>query len=244
MDWSRRPLPEPWLEYAALDVEVLVEIRARLPTSWSRPARRSGPSQEFEHLLGFTGPPVRTDPWRRTSGMHKVRGRRGLAAVRELWETRDRIAEQRDVSPGRIIPDSSIVEAAKALPKTRKELLATGPSAAAGPSATPTSGSRPSSGRSHLPESELTAGERPGTTGRRPPGSGRTATRSPRRGSPRRARRSPSCPTSVSTPVENLLTPDLLRRLLWEPPDAVPATCRARSPPGCSSPGPDPGRSS
>lgn len=26
-DWSRRPLPEDWLAYAALDVEYLVELR-------------------------------------------------------------------------------------------------------------------------------------------------------------------------------------------------------------------------
>ena len=29
-DWSTRPLPEPWLRYAALDVEVLVELRDAL----------------------------------------------------------------------------------------------------------------------------------------------------------------------------------------------------------------------
>ena len=27
VDWSTRPLPEPWLRYAALDVEVLVQVR-------------------------------------------------------------------------------------------------------------------------------------------------------------------------------------------------------------------------
>ena len=27
VDWSNRPLPQPWLEYAALDVEVLLELR-------------------------------------------------------------------------------------------------------------------------------------------------------------------------------------------------------------------------
>src|SRR5262249_60444682 len=29
-DWSTRPLPEEWLRYAALDVEVLVELRDAL----------------------------------------------------------------------------------------------------------------------------------------------------------------------------------------------------------------------
>ena len=49
-------------------------------------------AQEFEFLRTFEAPPTRRDRWRRTSGIHKVRDRRALAAVRELWTTRDHIA--------------------------------------------------------------------------------------------------------------------------------------------------------
>ena len=66
-------------------------------------------AQEFDSLLGFTGPAPRVDPWRRTSGMHKIRRRRGVAVVRELWYVRDRIAQRRDVSPGRVLSDAALV---------------------------------------------------------------------------------------------------------------------------------------
>src|SRR5690349_7401439 len=114
-DWSTRPLPVPWLEYAALDVEVLSELRDVLSHELHEAGKEEWARQEFEALRSFT-PVVRTDPWRRTSGLHRVRGRRLLGAVRELWETRDQIARGRDVSPGRIIGDGAIVAAAMAMP--------------------------------------------------------------------------------------------------------------------------------
>src|SRR4029079_7962163 len=123
VDWSTRPLPEPWLEYDALDVEVLVELRDRLAAELVAAGKDEWARQEFDNLRTFEQP-ARVDAWRRTSGLHKVRGRRGLGVVRALWEARDEIAEQRDVTPGRIIPDSAIVAAAQAMPADREELLA------------------------------------------------------------------------------------------------------------------------
>src|SRR5690606_20808391 len=67
---------------------------------------------EFESLLDFTGPAPRTDPWRRTSGIHKVRDRRTLARVRELWVVRDGLAQDLDVSPGRILRDQALLSLA------------------------------------------------------------------------------------------------------------------------------------
>src|SRR3954447_16611862 len=122
VDWSRRPLPEPWLEYAALDVEVLVELRVELQQQLVEAGKDEWARQEFDHLLSFVFAP-RVDAWRRTSGMHRIRGRRGLAAVRALWEARDQLAQRRDVTPGRIIPDSAIVAAATAMPTDRDALL-------------------------------------------------------------------------------------------------------------------------
>ena len=124
VDWSRRPLPEPWLEYAALDVEVLVELREVMVAELEEPGKTEWARQEFEHLLSFE-PAQRAEPWRRTSQLHRVRGRRALAAVRELWETRDELARQRDVTPGRILPDAAIIAAASAMPSGKAALMAT-----------------------------------------------------------------------------------------------------------------------
>ena len=97
VDWSTRPLPEPWLEYAALDVEVLLELRAALAAELEETGKADWARQEFAHLISAPPSGPRQDPWRRTSGMHRARGRRAMAAVRELWQTRDAIASQRDI---------------------------------------------------------------------------------------------------------------------------------------------------
>ncbi len=122
VDWSTRPLPEPWLRYAALDVEVLVDLRNLMGVDLAAQEKSEWARQEFVALLDFTGPPQRQDPWRRTSGMHRVRQRRGAAMVRELWLERDRIAQDRDVSPGRVLPDAALMEIAMAAPKTPADL--------------------------------------------------------------------------------------------------------------------------
>ncbi len=124
VDWSTRPLPEPWLEYAALDVEVLVELRQVLADQLVEAGKEDWARQEFDNLRSFV-PPVRQEAWRRTSGLHKVRGRRSLGAVRALWEARDELARERDVTPGRLIPDSAVVAAATAMPTTRGALMST-----------------------------------------------------------------------------------------------------------------------
>ena len=91
-DWSRRPLPEDWLEYAALDVEVLIELRAELRARLVEAGKLEWAEQEFAAVRDAPPPPPRVDPWRRTSGIHKLRSRRSLAIVEHLWVARDRIA--------------------------------------------------------------------------------------------------------------------------------------------------------
>ena len=124
-DWSTRPLPEPWLRYAALDVEVLTELREELIELLQADGKLEYAEQEFAAILAAGLAPPRVDPWRKTSGLHQIRDRRQLAAVRELWMERDSLARKRDVAPGRLIPDSSLVAAAKAMPSTVPQLLGT-----------------------------------------------------------------------------------------------------------------------
>ncbi|MCY7364023.1 MAG: HRDC domain-containing protein, partial [Frankiaceae bacterium] len=123
-DWSTRPLPESWLVYAALDVEVLVELRDALEEELRAQGKLGLAHEEFEAGRRAPPPPPRVDPWRRTSGIHRMRNRRQLAAVRAMWEVRDQMARRRDTAPGRILPDGALVAAVTAMPKTPAELLA------------------------------------------------------------------------------------------------------------------------
>ena len=121
-DWSKRPLPHDWLNYAALDVEVLLDLRDAIAEVLQEQGKTDWAAQEFEYVRTFEGTPTRRDRWRRTSGIHKVRNPRALAAVRELWQTRDHIARRRDIAPGRILPDSAIINAATVDPDTVEKL--------------------------------------------------------------------------------------------------------------------------
>jgi len=121
VDWSTRPLPEPWLRYAALDVEVLNELRNLMGVDLAAQGKSEWARQEFTSLLTWA-PTERVDPWRRTSGMNTLRSRRSVAIVRELWYARDDIARDRDTSIGRVLPDAALVEIAKTVPSTPADL--------------------------------------------------------------------------------------------------------------------------
>lgn len=120
-DWSKRPLPTAWLAYAALDVELLLPLREVLSARLADVGRAAWAAQEFTALLDFT-PRVRAEPWRRTAGIHRVKDRRALAMVRELWQEREDLARTVDRPPGRVLPDAAIIAAALARPSSRAQL--------------------------------------------------------------------------------------------------------------------------
>src|SRR5262249_56666951 len=119
---SAGSLPTEWLRDAALHVEALVELRDAVAAELADQGRTEWPRQEFAAVLAAEPPPPRPDPWRRTSGIHRVHTRRGMAVVRELWLQRDKIARPRDLSPRRPLPHAAIVEAARALPANQRDL--------------------------------------------------------------------------------------------------------------------------
>ena len=103
---------------------MLLELRDAIAAVLEEQGKTDWAAQEFEYLRTYTASPTRRDRWRRTSGIHKVRNPRALAAVRELWTTRDHIAQRRDIAPGRILPDAAIINAATADPDTVEKLTA------------------------------------------------------------------------------------------------------------------------
>ncbi len=122
-DWSTRPLPKEWLNYAALDVEVLLPIRDILHQQLLDSDRWEFAQQEFTHLLDFT-PKHFDEPWRRTHGLSKIRSRRDIARVRELWQTRDSMAREADLAPTKILRDRELVALAQSGVKSSDDILA------------------------------------------------------------------------------------------------------------------------
>jgi ribonuclease D len=120
-DWSARPLPKEWLTYAALDVELLVELRNHMYKVLKDAKKLPWAHEEFASILKAPPAPPRVDPWRRTSGMHKIKRRDQLAVIKSLWIARDQIASQQDIAAGKLLNDSAIVELAIAVPTTKKE---------------------------------------------------------------------------------------------------------------------------
>jgi ribonuclease D len=221
-DWSRRPLPAEWLTYAALDVELLLPLRAAIAAELDAQGKSGWAAEEFESVRTAGPPAPRAEPWRRTSGMHRVHRPRDLAAVRELWLAREQLARQRDIAPGRVLPDSAIIDAALAEPPDEAALL-----------------SRPVfGGRSQrrqvktwlaalqtaraLPASELPPVR---ALGGSPPPVSRWPDRDPTAAV--RLVTARAALTEIAEqhrlPVQNLLQPDLVRRLCWEPPEPLDA---------------------
>jgi ribonuclease D len=222
VDWSKRPLPPSWLLYAALDVEVLIELRERLGTELGRAGKLAWAQQEFAWLISAPSAPARKDPWRRTAGIHRVRSPRGLAIVQALWETRDQIARGLDLTPTRILRDAAICEAAIAAPTGRRELAAL-------------AGFRAPTARRYLPrwwsavqaayrqpDAQLPAAR--SLTDGPPPARAWAETNAPAAARLAAARAAiATIATGHELPIENLLAPDAVRRLAWDPPAPINA---------------------
>lgn len=125
-DWSIRPLPVDWLNYAALDVELLIELRNEIEKLLIEKKKLKWALQDFASILAAPPTPKRVDLWRRTSGVHKLKKRSQLAVVKALWEARDDLAAHLDISPGRVLSDlaiSTIAAASGVAPLTSKREL-------------------------------------------------------------------------------------------------------------------------
>ena len=219
-DWSVRPLPAELLRYAALDVELLVELRDALAAQLVAQGKAEWAEQEFAAVLAAKPPGPRPDPWRRTSGIHRVHSRRGLAIVRELWQERDKIARRRDLSPGRVLPDTAIVEAARTLPGSPQAGLTDLPAfQGRGARRHASSWLRAVQRVRGQADTELPGPAMPPLDG--PPPTHRWQERDPVAAGRLTAVRTvvAALADEHTVPAENLLPPDVVRRLAWQPPE-------------------------
>ncbi|MET4164234.1 MULTISPECIES: HRDC domain-containing protein [Gordonia] len=214
-DWSRRPLPDEWLNYAALDVEVLVELRDAMDAALAAAGKDGWAREEFAYILSRPPAPPRTDRWRKTSNIHTVKSTRALAAVRELWTAREELAQRRDVAPGRVLPDTAIVNAATVNPESIAEL--TKLPVFGGPRQRRQAGIWLSALQRarEIPDSKLPSRK---TTGPGLPPVSRWDQRNPEAAARLQTVR-PALKEIAEThalPMENLLAPDVVRQLCWD----------------------------
>lgn len=219
-DWSTRPLPQSWLVYAALDVELLVDLREALARVLDEAGKTDIAAQEFQAVLGRDLVVVRTEPWRRLGGVHSIRGARNLAVARELWVARDDYARETDTAPGRLVPDVALVAAARVLPESKRDLA----------------GLKEFTGRASRSQIDrwwaailrgMTTDDLPAL---RVPGDSIPPPRVWADKNPEADKRLKLARSAVSElsgelaiPVENILTPELLRRVAWSPPEPLSA---------------------
>jgi len=216
-DWSARPLAPELLDYAALDVEWLIELREVLHGHLNAAGKLDIAHEEFTALLGFTPRERREEPWRRTSGLHRIRKPRALAVVRSLWQARDHLARRIDVAPGRVLPDASIVAAAEAMPASAQQLGSLPQFAGRGQQRRLALWWSAVGQALALDDDALPAGA-PTTLGPPPPRA--WADKDPRAWARLQAARQGLAEHSerVMIPVENLISPELIRQVCWEPP--------------------------
>jgi ribonuclease D len=221
-DWSTRPLPSPWLVYAALDVEMLIELRDAIEAELRRDGKWEWAQQEFAAVLAAPPREPRPDPWRRTSGMHRVRSRRGLSVVRALWQARDQLAADADISPGRILGDAAIIEAASAMPADRDALGKLPAFKSRGAQRHQRTWWEAIEHARRLPDTQL---PRQGARYDGPPPARAWAERDPDAAARLSATRAAvgEIAEQHRLPTENLLAPDTVRRLAWSPPAEIDA---------------------
>ncbi len=220
-DWSTRPLPQSWLEYAALDVEHLIDVRDVLVAELVEQGKTEFAAEEFRAVLDRVPKPAREEPWRRLSGLHTVRGRRALAVARSLWQAREEFAQAQDVSPGRLVPDRSLVAAILADPPTKAELARLKEfNGRASRSELDRWWAAIEAGRAatDLPTDRAVGGDTlpppRAWVDRNPDADARLKAARPR---------VEEIAEALAMPTENLLTPETLRRVAWTPPAEITA---------------------
>lgn len=221
-DWSVRPLTKDMRNYAALDVELLHELREAIIDELQAEHKLDIAREEFHALLTRPDKPPRKDPWRRTSGIHEITDRRTLAVVKSLWTTREKLAKSRDLPPGKLLNDKTLIAVAKMKPRTVPQLMKN-------PRMRRKAAARDARRWLQAVQDGLKIASDPDkvpplrVSSEAPPG-----VKAWKEKDPLAARRLQTCRNRLarladnqSMPLENLLLPETLREICWRPPEPI-----------------------
>ena len=114
-DWSRRPLSEKQLSYAASDVLYLIKLAEKLEKELNKAGRLDWAVDDFETLCGRRWPDREFDKL----GYLRIKGARtldpvDLAVLRELFLLRDKRARELDRPPFKVLGNRTLLEISRA----------------------------------------------------------------------------------------------------------------------------------
>ena len=120
-------MPESWLNYACLDVDVLADLRDALEEVLEDQGKLEYARQEFAYLCSL--PPAdpaakKAERWRKTKGRNTLRSVPQLTALRNLWFERDKLAQKKDIDSKALLSDAALVEAAQKMPRNVPAIMA------------------------------------------------------------------------------------------------------------------------
>ena len=112
-DWTRRPLPDADLRYAASDVDHLLELRDTLVGRLGERGRLEWAEEEIERLRSKDRTPPDADTlWWKLRGKTKLTGRaRGVAQELAAW--RDQVAKKQTRPPRTVLSDMPLLALAQ-----------------------------------------------------------------------------------------------------------------------------------
>jgi ribonuclease D len=122
-DWSRRPLVQGMLDYAASDTRYLPTLRDILRDQLERQGRWSWAEEEFSLLSAIRWSPVGTpeEAYLRVKGVRTLKGHQ-LAVLREVFAWRESVAGALDRAVFRVVMNDAMLAIARAMPADEQAL--------------------------------------------------------------------------------------------------------------------------
>ena len=126
-DWSRRPIPSEWLDYAALDVEYLLPLADAMRSELTQQhPKDEWVTEECDYLTRvYRGYSPAPKSWEDLKGVHGLRTSKQLQVARWLWRVREKLARASDTAVSRLLPDKALVALATELPTTVPKVMRT-----------------------------------------------------------------------------------------------------------------------
>lgn len=121
-NWMRRPLSEEQVRYAGLDVAYLLPAHELLSARLAELGRCEWAEEEFDRLLRASEARLSRE-WSFSRLRRPSMSRRQLAALRAVCDWREKRARARDLPRGFVLKDETVVDIARRLPRSSRDLV-------------------------------------------------------------------------------------------------------------------------